>query len=493
MRALAQAVHVDAPSGAVQRRVWQRASAAALSPDGKASEPAYTEIVPYQNESLQERVNVNSSIGAIHPGRFRPFRRFGAQWLTLAAALAAVVLFGALLAYINGQPAPEQPGVGGSGAQDATVTPPPTATITATPIMFACMPYPGWTHYIVQPGDTLAALSARFGVSQQEMQIANCLPDGGGTLTVGQRIWAPPFALDTPQIAVGDRVSGALDADQTVFAYRIAAARDIVLFLRLTTEGFEPFLGYAHRHVDADGAIQNRASGSVSGTGIVIFDLEAGDEVSVTVSSLQPGAAGAFTLTLEEAPPHTELSYGDTVESAIADDADNRLFFFKGAVGDVVSLRVDSDDVDTRLSLLDSKGATYITDDDGGRGFNPEIMDFMLPAELDYYVLVEPVSQGAQGRFSLALELVDQQPVPAPAEMPAMLTEATPIEIGDTITGALDADAAEALYAFNTESEGVVAVYLASADFVPVLSHAMIHEGGGGRRRWWGRRVEAAP
>lgn len=65
----------------------------------------------------------------------------------------------------------------------------PAATSTSAPTV-ACGPPPGWVFYAVQPGDTLSALSRRYGVAIYDLRQANCLP--GVSITVGQNLFVPP-------------------------------------------------------------------------------------------------------------------------------------------------------------------------------------------------------------------------------------------------------------------------------------------------------------
>jgi LysM repeat protein len=62
-----------------------------------------------------------------------------------------------------------------------------------------CGPPPGWVRYIVRPGDTLTSLSQAFGVSIAQLQFANCMPANQYYLVVGQTIWVPNVATHTPR------------------------------------------------------------------------------------------------------------------------------------------------------------------------------------------------------------------------------------------------------------------------------------------------------
>jgi LysM repeat protein len=67
---------------------------------------------------------------------------------------------------------------------------PPEPTATKAIETESCSQPEGWIVYTIQPGDTLYALSVRFGVSVQEIQQVNCM--GSSTLLeVGKTIYLP--------------------------------------------------------------------------------------------------------------------------------------------------------------------------------------------------------------------------------------------------------------------------------------------------------------
>ena len=62
---------------------------------------------------------------------------------------------------------------------------------TATPEPTPCGPPPHWVVYVVQPGDTLYALSRRFNVAVEVLRWANCLDSHD--IYLGQTLYVPPL------------------------------------------------------------------------------------------------------------------------------------------------------------------------------------------------------------------------------------------------------------------------------------------------------------
>lgn len=75
-----------------------------------------------------------------------------------------------------------------------TLQPSQTLAPSMTPI--PCGPPRGWIIYIVRPGDTLFRLSLAYGVSQYELQTANCMI--GTQLRAGQTLFVPNVPTRAP-------------------------------------------------------------------------------------------------------------------------------------------------------------------------------------------------------------------------------------------------------------------------------------------------------
>jgi LysM repeat protein len=87
-----------------------------------------------------------------------------------------------------------------SATATTVATLPPTATaITIANSPTPCGPPIGWVQYTVAAGDTLFQLSLRYGVSQQQLQTANCLATT--EIKTGQVLFVPFAASATPQAA----------------------------------------------------------------------------------------------------------------------------------------------------------------------------------------------------------------------------------------------------------------------------------------------------
>jgi LysM repeat protein len=84
-------------------------------------------------------------------------------------------------------------------------TPEPTPSATASqtpepaPTETPCVPPEGWVVYTVLPGETLYSIAARYGMSAEELQQANCLPSAG-EIQSGQSLYVPWQITPTPTL-----------------------------------------------------------------------------------------------------------------------------------------------------------------------------------------------------------------------------------------------------------------------------------------------------
>ncbi len=73
---------------------------------------------------------------------------------------------------------------------------PPLAIASPTPYTYRCGPPPGWRIVTVRPGETLYALSLRYGVTIEAIRNANCIM--GITIYAGQALYLPLVMVITP-------------------------------------------------------------------------------------------------------------------------------------------------------------------------------------------------------------------------------------------------------------------------------------------------------
>ena len=105
------------------------------------------------------------------------------------------------------------------GLESPTPSITPTFTNTALPPA-SCLPPTGWGQIIIQSGETLDSIAARYRTSKDELRRANCLLIDN--LVAGTVLYAPPVATTTPVVcgqgAAGWVKSYVVKAGDTIYA-----------------------------------------------------------------------------------------------------------------------------------------------------------------------------------------------------------------------------------------------------------------------------------
>jgi LysM repeat protein len=105
------------------------------------------------------------------------------------------------------------------GMESPTPSITPTFTNTVVPPT-SCQPPTGWRQIIIQAGDTLDSIAARYRTSKDELRRANCLLIDN--LVAGSILYAPPVAPNTP-VVCGQGAAGwvknyVVKAGDTIYA-----------------------------------------------------------------------------------------------------------------------------------------------------------------------------------------------------------------------------------------------------------------------------------
>jgi len=144
------------------------------------------------------------------------------------------------------------------------------------------------------------------------------------------------------------------------------------------------------------------------------YTLPYSGEYTVVVSSynyvnFSETTVGDYELIIERVGL-SEIAYGETVDVTITEDSFTQFFSFEAAAGDVISVDVDSNEsIDTVLSIVDPSGFTVLTDDDGGEGFDPEVIRYVVPTSGTYTLTLRAFTPGTTGTAALTINLDDRR------------------------------------------------------------------------------------
>jgi hypothetical protein len=112
------------------------------------------------------------------------------------------------------------------------------------------------------------------------------------------------------------------------------------------------------------------------------------------------------------------IEFDEKITVEFDGSADIVYFVFEAESGDVVDVIVEGD-VDTNLTVFDPYNYRIAFDEDGGRRFNPEILDLVLNVGGTYSIALSLTQPGSTGSVELVLERAE---VPMLNDGPITLT-----------------------------------------------------------------------
>lgn len=216
---------------------------------------------------------------------------------------------------------------------------------------------------------------------------------GDYTLSVGEQ--------QINHIEYSQIINGQLTMTDLTLDYVFSGQAGDVIVASQTSTDFDSYL----RLLDATGTelISNDDSGGALDSLIGPYTLPSTGNYTLRVSSLSGDTAGAFTLKLSKTEIGS-LTYNEPIEVSFAPSDTAKYFTFDGTSGDLISIRVDSNDtINTSLTLNDPYGSQVASDDDSGSGFDPEIYQQMLSTSGTYTVALQAVTPGT-GKVMLTIK-----------------------------------------------------------------------------------------
>ncbi len=180
---------------------------------------------------------------------------------------------------------------------------------------------------------------------------------------------------------------------------------------------------------------------------------------------------GTFVLTLQESDtsglgntPSTaaDLDYDTPLTEQISAQNYEKFYRFYAEQDDIIEVRMERLDgtLDPYLELLNAGLQTIAVDDDGGAGKNAQLTDFRVLASGLYYLRATRFeqSQGSgTGQFRLTLQKKRSAFEGVPEDAQRLL-------YGTTITGTINDDTPDALYAFWGEQGDTITVSMTRGD-----------------------------
>ena len=295
---------------------------------------------------------------------------------------------------------------------------------------------------VVEDDDSGAGANAQiyqtFAAGTYLIEASSLEPGLGGPYSLILETAAPP---EVKPINVGQTVTGALTTSSgrsvgcagcftDLYRFSITAERNLEIALR--SEEFDAFL----RVLDVNGeTVSNNDDENDNSTDSRIAGNLSPGTYSIEATTYEPGAVGAYTLSLLElAPPvATPIDIGQALNRNLTSSSGRSvgcsgcfadLYEFTVTGAESLIITMSSAEFDTYLRVLDAGGNAVITDDDGGGGTDSRILQSFGPGT--YQVEASSYDAGESGEYEIEVRSADVQVIGA-------------IQAGQTVTGSLAA------------------------------------------------------
>lgn len=284
----------------------------------------------------------------------------------------------------------------------------------------------------------------------------------------------------------GDQVINSINnmTPQLYYSFRASQGDIVNVRMRRVSGDLDPYLqvvdSSAFVLADNDDTLGSPTPFDSSIEGLVIEE----DGTYVIVASRYGQSAGTssgnFVLIIEEADnsglgntPQTALPVrmGQTINSELTSRQFARYYRFEANANDIITVRMSrgaTGALDSYLVLTDAGLVELVSDDDSGGGQNALIDQYRIPASGTYYVIATRFEREA-GQTTGAFRLEFQSLGNAFEEIAEGIER---IAYGNTITGRIDDETPEKLYAFWGVAGDVITVSMnrADGDLDPVVS-----------------------
>ncbi len=274
----------------------------------------------------------------------------------------------------------------------------------------------------------------------------------------------------------GDTVYNAITdmTPQVYYSFRAARGDAITIRMQRVSGDLDAFLQVVNNQgvviAENDDVI---GSGSLDAQ-IIALAIEDDGMYAIVASRFGQAAGrsrGSFVLTLETAAQSglgttaqfaIPLTVGTPMDGEITNDRPALFFEFEGRRDELITITMSraGGSLDTFVALADTNIAELITDDDGGGGQNSAIRDYVLPRDGRYIVIATRYQRAegvTEGRFTLTV-------TSAGNIFESLVEGAFRLSYGSTITGRIDDEAPEILYAFYGNESDAITISMSRAD-----------------------------
>ncbi len=215
------------------------------------------------------------------------------------------------------------------------------------------------------------------------------VPTGGGDLEIG----SPTEAVLLPGYVDNWFFEGEADSFVTIRATSLQLDTYLELY-------------------DADGNLlveDDDSGGSLDAALIQIPLTDTGQYQIALRSSTETDVSGVYEITLqigEDVAPSDQLTSGE-IQAAILEAGEQHSWTIEATVGDFITIEMNSDTLDTHLSLFDEEG-TLLTLNDDYNGTQAAIVNHIIQEDGIYRIVARAYSADEDGDYTILAQVTDQ-------------------------------------------------------------------------------------
>ena len=272
---------------------------------------------------------------------------------------------------------------------------------------------------------------------------------GGNYRVVAKRMQTTP----DNRAEIGKQISASLEeGNPNTFWYFDGNAGDTIS-VRMESNDFKPGL-YLY---DSAGQLLEGYVNSTAGSDILQMKLPDSDQYFIQASRLNH-ATGDYTLLIETTDPYgkNQLTVGESISDVLEGQSDQNYWYFRGFIGDIISISMQSSDFEAYLSLYGPRNDLLSSTEDGDAGRTTTIT-YQLQSSGLYTIKTGTKATG--GRYELSVAILDPD-------------SEKQLAFGIPVTDSLGLDAGNGTdyWFFDAQAGEIASIKIDSNKFHPLLS-----------------------
>lgn len=230
-------------------------------------------------------------------------------------------------------------------------------------------------------------------------------PESEDTSTTENETTETSTATETDLPLAADSLiyEGSLNVDQTIDQFRFSGNEGDYVIMTLESEDFDPVLSLLDNNLlelaysdDFNGFNPQIGPYRLPYSGDYIANIDqVGDFAAVT--------PGDFVLRVRYITL-SAIEFGEDVSFTLNSETPAIYYEFSANAGEMIDVDVSTDGtIDTMLSIIGSEGYAIVSDDDSGKGLDPEFAEYIFDNAGSYILTISTFEADVQGEGTLTL------------------------------------------------------------------------------------------